>query len=157
MSQSINNKFHESTIFNCQTICLSTIQLFGGSNVRLVSGVDLPFQIERVYFLYGVPTGESRGGHAHKLLHQYLIAVTGGFDVVLFDGMKKKTVRLDNPRIALHIVPGIWRELENFTSGSICVVLASQTYQPTDYIRDINTFKHSKNVKNPSFSRSTKL
>ena len=100
----------------------------------------VPFKINRVYWIYDVPGGEKRGGHAHKGLQQLIIAVSGAFDVLLDDGINQKVIRLDRPFIGLHIVPGIWRELFNFSSGSFCPVLASRKYNKKDYIRIMKNF-----------------
>ncbi|MBI9112656.1 FdtA/QdtA family cupin domain-containing protein [Maridesulfovibrio ferrireducens] len=93
----------------------------------------IPFDIKRVYYLYDVPGGESRGGHAHKELRQYIIAASGSFDVVLDDGKNKTTFSLNRSYYGLYIPKMTWRELENFSSGSVCLVLASEYYDPTDY------------------------
>lgn len=134
-----------STIHDCSVVDLPKIQNQAGNITPLNSALDLPFAIKRVYYLYDVPGGESRGGHGHYELEQYLVAASGSFDVVLDDGRESKTVSLNRPYKALHIVPGIWRELENFSSGSICLVLASQPYTAKDYMRDkkeFNAYKH---------------
>lgn len=134
-----------NTIDNCRVVKLPKIQNQAGNITPLNSGLDLPFEVQRVYYLYDVPGGEARGGHGHYELEQYLIAASGSFDVVLFDGHNRKTVSLNRPYEALHIVPGIWRELENFSSGSICLVLASLPYEAEDYMRDLTDFKSYKN------------
>lgn len=105
---------------------------------------NIPFDIKRVYYIYDVPGGSDRGGHAHKNLEQYVIAVSGAFDVLLDDGTNKKIVRLDRPYMALHIQKGIWRETRNFTSGSVCMVMASEEYNIEDYIDDYAQFIHFK-------------
>jgi dTDP-4-dehydrorhamnose 3,5-epimerase-like enzyme len=105
---------------------------------------NIPFEVERVYYLYDVPGGEVRGGHAHYELEQYVIAASGSFDVILDDGKNKKKFTLNRPNLALHIVPGLWRELDNFSSGSITMVLASEVYDEKDYIRDYKEFKKKK-------------
>lgn len=107
--------------------------------------VEIPFEIKRVYYLYDVPAGEVRGGHAHKKLEQLLIAATGCFDVTLNDGKSKKTVTLNRPNYGLHIIPGIWRDISNFSSGSICLVLASKLYDENDYMRSYEGFLQFKN------------
>jgi hypothetical protein len=110
-------------------------------NITVVENRQVvPFDIERVYYLYDVPGGEERGGHAHKDLSQLIVAASGSFDVVLDDGTTKKTITLNRPYQGLYVVPGIWRELVNFSSGSSCLVLASHKYDEADYIRDYNEF-----------------
>lgn len=105
---------------------------------------NCPIEIRRVYYLYDVPGGASRGGHAHRDLHQILVAAGGSFDVLLDDGRNRRTVMLNRPYHALHIVPGIWRELSNFSSGSICLVLASAVYEESDYLRNYESFRSLK-------------
>lgn len=110
-------------------------------NITVVENAGIvPFDINRVYYLYDVPGGEDRGGHAHKELYQILIAAGGSFDVMLDDGNEKRTVQLNRPYQGLKIVPGIWRELKNFSSGSCCLVLASHMYEEKDYLRDYKEF-----------------
>jgi hypothetical protein len=104
----------------------------------------LPFDVKRVYYLYDVPGGESRGGHAHVELEQLIIAASGSFKVILDDGINIVTYVLNRPYQGLYIVPGIWRELEDFSSGSVCLVLASKLYNEHDYIRDFKLFKQIK-------------
>jgi dTDP-4-dehydrorhamnose 3,5-epimerase-like enzyme len=99
-----------------------------------------PFKIERVYFLYDVPAGSVRAGHAHKALHQVLLAVAGSFDVRLNNGRAEERVTLNRPNVGLLIGPGVWREIDNFSSGSVCLVLASKVYDEADYIRDFDVF-----------------
>ena len=130
-----------NTIDDCQVIDLSKIHRPSGNITVVENDINIPFQVKRVYYLYDVPAGEDRGGHAHYQLEQYIIAASGSFDVILDDGTNKKTVTLNRPHLALHVVPGLWRELDNFSSGSICMVLASHTYDEKDYIRDYNKFK----------------
>lgn len=104
------------------------------------SQTHIPFDIARVYYLYDVPSGSVRAGHAHKALHQLLIAVSGSFDVRLHDGVSEERVTLNRPHIGLHIGPMQWREIDNFSSGSVCLVLASTPYDEADYIRDFDAF-----------------
>ena len=102
---------------------------------------DIPFEVKRIYYLYDVPGGESRGAHAHKELSQLIIAASGSFSVTLDDGEVKRTFLLNRPYQGLYIVPGIWRTLDDFSSGSVCMVLASHGYDKEDYIRDYEEFK----------------
>ncbi|QCE41867.1 sugar 3,4-ketoisomerase [Psychroserpens sp. NJDZ02] len=104
----------------------------------------IPFDIKRVYYLYDIPSDAYRGGHAHKKLRQFLVPLSGSFDVILKDGNDTKIVTLNKPNKGLLIVPGIWRELENFSSGAVCLVLASEVYDEADYIRDYKDFILSK-------------
>ena len=105
------------------------------------SARHIPFDIARTYWLYDVPGGEERGGHSHKQLYEFLVAAGGSFDVVLDDGVSTRTVTLNRPSYGLLIVPGIWRVLNNFSSGSVCLVLTSDYYEESDYIRDYQEFK----------------
>lgn len=138
-------KFTKSKVTDCQTIELPKIHNRAGNITAINEIVDVPFKIKRVYYLYDVPGGEERGGHAHKNLYQIVIAASGSFDILLDDGRNKKTISLNRPYKGLIIVPGIWREVINFSSGSICLVLASEIYTARDYIRDYNVFKGLKN------------
>lgn len=112
------------------------------------NGNSISFEIKRVYFLYNIPEGASRGGHAHYNLHQYLIASHGSFDVILKDGINIRKITLNNHKKALHIVPGLWRELNNFSLSSISLVLASEYYDEKDYIRNFEDFLKFKEIKN---------
>lgn len=109
-------------------------------NLCVIENNVLPYSVERVYYLFDVPSDASRGGHAHIACHELLVALSGSFDVVVKDGVNAKTTSLNKPDKGLVIVDGIWRELENFSSGAVCLVLASETYDETDYIRDYATF-----------------
>ena len=130
----------ESTIYNCSVIELNRIHKRSG-NITFVENLrHIPFEIRRVYYLYDVPGGGERGGHAHKELNQLIVAASGCFDVVLNDGKNKKVVELNRPYYGLFVVKGIWRELINFSSGAICLVLASDKYAKEDYLRDYNDF-----------------
>jgi dTDP-4-dehydrorhamnose 3,5-epimerase-like enzyme len=113
----------------------------GRGNLSVVEKQTLPFEVKRVYYLYDVPSDASRGGHAHKQLKQCLIAVSGSFDVVLRDGRGKKIIHLNKPNKGLIIPNGIWRELENFSSGSVCLALVSDSYNEADYIRHFEDFQ----------------
>ena len=129
-----------STVFNCSVIDVSKIHNEAGNITVIENGKNIPFPVNRVYYLYDVPGGEARGGHAHYNLEQYIVAASGSFDVILDDGKNRKIVTLNRPNFALHIVPGLWRELDNFSSGSICLVLASHKFDESDYIRDYEQF-----------------
>ena len=110
-------------------------------NLSVIQGNAIPFDIKRVYYLYDIPSGGRRGGHSHKNQQELLVALSGSFDVILNDGDEQKTVTLNKPNVGLLIVNGIWRELENFSSGSVCLVLASDVFEEEDYIRDFNEYK----------------
>lgn len=110
-------------------------------NLAFIEKDIIPFQIKRVYYLYDVPSSAHRGGHAHKKLYQVLVALSGSFEVHLKDGEKDIKITLNKPDKGLLIVPGIWREIGNFSSGSVCLVLASDEYDESDYIRDYTDFK----------------
>ncbi|MCA0132855.1 sugar 3,4-ketoisomerase [Winogradskyella alexanderae] len=113
--------------------------------LAVIEGTTIPFPIERVYYLYDVPSDAFRGGHAHKELYQLLIPLSGSFDVHLKDGETTKIINLNKPHKGLLIVPGIWREIDNFSSGCVCLVLASAQYNEDDYIRNFNDFLAFKN------------
>jgi hypothetical protein len=133
-----------SSVFDCSILPLSKIHNRAG-NITVVTGNDtLPFPIRRIYYLYDVPGGEERGGHAHRNLYQLIVAVSGSFEVMLDDGKNKKIVRLNRPDYGLMVTPGIWRELFEFSSGSVCLVLASEVYSAQDYIRDYSEFTEIK-------------
>ena len=134
-----------NTVDDCSVIDVSKIHNEAGNITVVENGENIPFDIKRIYYLYDVTGGEARGGHAHYKLEQFIIAASGSFDVILDDGKNRKRVTLNRPNLALHIVPGLWRELDNFSSGSISLVLASQTYDEKDYIRDYSEFKKYKN------------
>jgi dTDP-4-dehydrorhamnose 3,5-epimerase-like enzyme len=136
----------ESIIYNCCITELNKIHSRSGNITVIENGLHLQFDTKRVYYLYDVPGGVERGGHAHKELYQLVVAASGCFDVVLDDGRNKKVVELNRPNYGLLIVPGIWRELINFSSGAICLVLASEIYSEKDYIRDMDEFKRYKNA-----------
>jgi len=114
-------------------------------NLSVIEGNTIPFEIKRVYYLYDIPTASVRGGHAHKNLHQLLVALSGSFDVVIKDGNAQKVITLNKPNFGLLIPTGIWRELQNFSSGSVCLVLASAEFDEADYIRNFKEFRLFKN------------
>lgn len=124
----------------CQIFDLPKIGDPRGNLTFIEAGIHVPFDIKRVYYLYDVPGGAERGGHAHKNLHQFIIAMSGSFDVVLDDGRDSKRIHLNRSYSGLYICPMIWRELDNFSSGSVCMVLASERYDEADYIREYDQF-----------------
>jgi hypothetical protein len=133
------------TVFDCHLIHFPKIHNRAGNITPLQNNIEIPFAIQRVYYLYDVPGGESRGAHAHRTLEQIIIAGSGSFDVTLDDGKNKKTVQLNRPYFGLHVLPGMWRDISNFSSGAICLVLASGKYNAADYIREYEEFKAYKN------------
>jgi oxalate decarboxylase/phosphoglucose isomerase-like protein (cupin superfamily) len=133
-----------TTVFDCTLLQLPQIATPVGNITPMNSGLEVPFDIHRVYYLYDVPGGESRGGHAHKALHQVIIAASGSFDLIVDDGRIKRTFYLARPYIGVYMPPGLWRELDNFSTGSICLVLASHVYENEDYIRYYDEFLYFK-------------
>lgn len=133
-----------NTVFDCSIIDLSKVHSVNGNITVVENNKNIPFEVKRIYYLYDVPSGEERGGHAHFNLEQYIIAASGSFDVILDDGVNKRRIFLNRPNLALHVVPGLWRELDNFSSGSISMVLASHVYDENDYIREHNEYKKLK-------------
>lgn len=136
-----------STVYDCHIAVLDKIHNNSGNITVIESEHNIPFPIRRVYYLYDVPGGESRGGHAHKQLYQLIVAASGSFDVLLDDGINKKIVKLNRPNYGLLVVPGLWRELFEFSSGAICMVLTSHKYDETDYLREYEDFKLWKSLK----------
>lgn len=124
----------------CRILELPKIADPRGNLTFIESGRHVPFEIRRAYYLYDVPGGATRGGHAHRTLHQFLIAMSGSFDVVLDDGRNRVRHHLNRSYYGLYIAPMVWREMDNFSSGSVCLVLASDFYDEADYIRDYETF-----------------
>lgn len=130
----------KSSVYDCSMIELPVNHREKGNLTVIENGRHIPFDVHRIYYLYDVPAGESRGGHAHKELVQLIVAASGSFDIVLFDGNVKRAVTLNRPFNGLLVVPGIWRELNNFSSGSVCLVLASHEYDDNDYIREYEDY-----------------
>lgn len=128
------------SVYDCSVIELPRIENAKGNITPVHSGINLPFEIARIFYLYDIPGGEARGAHAHRECHQFLVAASGSFEVVLDDGYNKRTVTLNRPYFGLHIPPGIWAAEQVFSSGSICLVLTSHIYDEADYIRDYASF-----------------
>lgn len=131
----------KSNVFDCTVVELDKHHSDRKGNLSVVeNGKTLPFDVKRVYFLYDVPGGEERGAHAHKELEQLIVAASGSFTVTLDDGSCKRTFFLNRPYQGLYVKPGIWRDLGDFSSGAVCMVLASHGYDAADYIRDYDAF-----------------
>lgn len=127
-------------VYNCSVIELPKIDTKGGNITPVHPNINIPFDIKRVFYSYDIPGGEARGAHAHKECHQFLIAASGAYEVLLDDGVNKRTVLLNRPFYGLHVPPGIWASEQAFSSGSICLVLASQGYSEEDYIRSYEEY-----------------
>lgn len=127
-------------IDKCEIVNLPRVNDPRGNLTFVEGGHHIPFEIRRVYYLYDVPGGAERGGHAHKALHQLIIAMSGSFDIHLDDGTSKKTVHMNRSYYGLYVCPMIWREIDNFSSGAVCMVLASNFYDELDYYRDYAGF-----------------
>lgn len=138
--------YNNNSINNCNIIRLPQIGDRSGHITPVNNSEDIPFDIKRVFYLYDVPGGESRGAHAHRNCHQFLVAASGSFEVLLDDGFSKKKVFLNQPNTGLHIPEGIWAAEMNFSSGAICLVLASHLYDESDYIRDYKQFLKTKDI-----------
>ena len=128
------------SVHDCRVVDLGKIENDRGNLTVVQSLETVPFDIKRVFYLYDIPGGEARGAHAHKECHQFLVAASGSFEVVLDDGREKRTVYLNRPFKGLHIPPGIWAAEQEFSSGAVCLVLASEPYEDADYIRDYEDF-----------------
>ncbi len=135
-------------VFDCSIIELDKHHSERKGNLTVVqNGETLPFDVKRVYYLYDVPSGESRGAHAHRDLQQLIVAATGSFRVTLDDGRIKRSFFLNRPYQGLYVKPGLWRDLDDFSSGAVCMVLASEVYQREDYIRDYDDFLEFRGLK----------
>ncbi len=128
------------SIADCRIIQLPQIKNRAGNITPVHNSIEIPFDMKRIFYLYDVPGGESRGAHAHKKCHQFLVAASGSFEVLIDDGKKQHTVQLNRPFEGLHIPPLIWASEINFSSGSICLVMASELYEENDYIRDYTNY-----------------
>ncbi len=140
--------FDKTTINDCRIIQLPKIQSDRkGSITPIYNNAHVPFDIQRVYYLYDIPSGADRGGHAHKELQQLIVAASGSFYAIVDDGKDKKTFTLNQPFYGLYIPQMLWRELKEFSSGAICLVLASSLFYENDYLRNYNKFLHLKGIK----------
>ena len=133
-------------IGDCKIIKLPKISDVRGNLSFIEGGIHAPFDFQRVYYIYDVPGGSERGSHAHKKLHQFIVAMSGSFDVLLDDGLDKKRFHMNRSYYGLYVCPMMWRHLDNFSSGAVCMVLASEKYDASDYIRDYDIFKRSAKV-----------
>jgi hypothetical protein len=128
------------TVYDCQYVHLPKIGDRNGQITAVNNNIDIPFVVRRVFYLYDIPAGENRGAHAHITCHQFLVAASGSFEVVVDDGRLRQVFVLNQPNIGLHIPPGLWAWEQNFSSGAICLVLASHGYDAADYIYDYNSY-----------------
>lgn len=128
------------SVYDCSIIELPKINNRAGNITPISNSVNIPFDVKRIFYIYDIPGGEDRGAHAHKECHQFLIAVSGSFEIEMDDGTIKRTVSLNRPYFGLHIPPGIWAAEKGFSSGAVCLVLASHKYNELDYIRQYNEF-----------------
>lgn len=138
-------KEDKNSLNTSQLIELPKISDRAGNITIIENSINIPFDVKRIFYLYDIPGGQSRGAHAHIECHQFLVAVSGSFEVELDDGINKKTVYLNQPYKGLHIKPGIWASEVNFSSGAICLVLASHYYDENDYVRSYLTYKNLRN------------
>ncbi len=136
----------DTSVSDCKVIDLGKINHRNGNITVVENNKKIPFDTKRVYYLYDIPGGATRGSHAHRTIYQLLVAVSGSFEIILEDNKDEITILLNSPNIGLLIVPGIWRKLKNFSSGSVCLTLASDIYNESDYIRDYAEFKEYKGV-----------
>ncbi len=132
------------TVWDSSLIQIKKLKSREGNISIVENGIDLPFDVKRVFYIYDIPGGESRGAHAHKECHQFLVAASGAFEVLLDDGRTQRLVQLNRPYQGLHIPPGLWASEINFSSGAVCLVLTSHTYNEADYLRSYDDFLNFK-------------
>jgi len=133
--------YQKATVFDCSLVEFPVIKNRAGNITPVNNSENIPFDIRRVFYIYDIPSGETRGGHAHKYCHEILIAASGSFDVEIDDGTNKKVINLNRPMTGLHLPPGIWASEKNYSSGAICLALTSHIYEEEDYIRKYSDFK----------------
>lgn len=138
------SKFHQTTISDCKLYTSKTITVEDTYSYIKETPQEIPFTIQRIYFIYNIPENAARGGHSHFNLEQYIVPISGKFDIKLTDGLQTEIITLDSPTQGLYISPGIWRELINFSEDAICLVYASLPYDEQDYVRNFETYKGSK-------------
>jgi hypothetical protein len=134
------------SVYDCNIVELCRIQNRAGNITPVTNYCEIPFEIKRIFYIYDIPGGENRGAHAHKECHQFLIAASGSFEIELSDGLTKRTIMLNRPYFGLHIPPGIWAAEKGFSSGSVCLVLASQKFEEDDYIRNFDEYLKSRSL-----------
>ena len=139
-----------SSVEQCRLLELDRHHHANGNLTVVQGGAEVPFDLRRVYYIYDIPGGEARGGHSHRRLCQLLVAISGSFDVVLDDGVRQRRVTLNRPYHGLFVVPGIWRVLDNFSSGAVCLCLASEHYDESDYTRHYADFLRLTAAKRPN-------
>lgn len=142
----------KNSVYDCSIIELPKINNRAGNITPITNYENIPFGIKRVFYIYDIPGGEDRGAHAHKLCHQFLIAVSGSFEIEMDDGINKRTITLNRPYYGLYIPPGIWAAEKGFSSGAVCLVLTSHKYDENDYIRDYKYFTTTKTSNDTSIS-----
>jgi hypothetical protein len=138
---------NSQTVYECSLLFLKQIGDRNGHITSINNNIEIPFEVKRIFYLYDIPGGESRGAHAHRQCHQFLIAASGSFEILLDDGKTQRQVLLNRPDVGLHIPSGIWASEINFSSGSICLVLASHIYDEDDYIRNYDIYKNMQKEK----------
>lgn len=145
MNSSAPSGAEHNTVHDCVVIPLQKIHNVAGNITPISPGSGVPFEIRRIYYLYDIPGGESRGAHGHRKLEQLIVAASGSFDITIDDGKEKRTIQLNRPYNGLLLKPGLWRDISNFSSGAICLVLASEHYDESEYIRDYEEFLKFRN------------
>ena len=130
----------KNSVYDCSIIELPKIENRAGNITPVTNQINVPFQIKRIFYIYDIPGGKDRGAHAHKECHQFIIAASGSFEIELNDGLNKRTITLNRPYYGLHIPPGIWAAEKGFSSGAVCLVLASHKYDENDYLREYSEF-----------------